>query len=288
MEYRNFGQTGMQLSNVALGGLLAHYEGAVGHPPPEEKRAIYLRALELGVNLFDLGYGDEVHIPDELKGSGGDHYFSLKVGAPPPDQLLVTVDKHLANIRRDAIDILRVHQPGYREVAGLAECVAKLKADGKVRSVCLIRHHLDAQEDYVANGPDLDADADLVIYNYVCRWQEAGLEKSLAAGRGVLIMKSLGGQWISWQDKATIDWEAADESVVAELSPRGEGIRGELPLVYPIVSGPWHELAEPGETVPSTERAISWVLDNPAVTSVLVAFASVAELEQGVGIEELV
>jgi len=37
MEYRKFGQTNMMLSTVGLGGLLAHYEGVSGHPPPEEK-----------------------------------------------------------------------------------------------------------------------------------------------------------------------------------------------------------------------------------------------------------
>ncbi len=118
MEYRRFGRTDLELSTIALGGLLAHYEGFVGHPPPGEK-----------------------------------------------------------------------HSP-------------------------------KGQQDYAANGPDPDADADLVIYNYVCRCQEAGLRKSLEAGTGVLVMKSLGGQWISWEDKAATDWEAADESRVIELSPR--------------------------------------------------------------------
>ena len=69
MEYREFGKTGMTLSTVGLGGLLAHYwEGESGHPPPEEKQQIYLQAAESGINLFDTGYGDEVHIPEELKG----------------------------------------------------------------------------------------------------------------------------------------------------------------------------------------------------------------------------
>ena len=79
-----------------------------------------------------------------------------------------------------------------------------------------------------------------------------------------------------------------EKSVVEELSPKGGGIRSELPLVYPIVSGPWHELADPGEVVPRTERAISWVLENQGVNSILVAFASVAELEEGIGVKELV
>ncbi|MDP6752035.1 MAG: hypothetical protein QGH37_34465, partial [Candidatus Poribacteria bacterium] len=109
MEYRCFGQTGMQLSAVALGGLLARYEGLCGQPSPEEKSRIYLRAAELGINLFDMGYGDEVYIPDELKGNHGGRYFSLKVGGPPPDRLEEIVDKHLLNLRRDTIDILRLH-----------------------------------------------------------------------------------------------------------------------------------------------------------------------------------
>jgi aryl-alcohol dehydrogenase-like predicted oxidoreductase len=288
MEYRKFGSTDMLLSSVGLGGLLAHYEGVNGHPPPEEKRRIYLRAAELGINLFDTGYGDEVHIPEELKGPKDDRYFSLKVGAPAAADLEALVDKHLTNLRRDSIDILRVHHYGYVGDAALAERIEELKKAGKVRSLCLIRHMLEDQESYAARGPESAADADLVIYNYVCRWQETGIEQAAAAGKGVLIMKALGGQWVSWQDKAQTDWDAVDESKVEELSPKGEGIRSELPLVYPIVSGPWHELAEPGEVVPRTERAVSWVLENKGVNSILVAFASVEELEEAVGVRELV
>ena len=135
MEYREFGQTGMRLSAVALGGLLAHYwEGESMHPPAEEKRRIYLRAAELGINLFDMGYGDEVHIPDELKGPGDDRHFSLKVGAPEADALEDMVDSHLRNVRREALDILRVHHYGYMEDEALRQRIAELKEAGKVRS----------------------------------------------------------------------------------------------------------------------------------------------------------
>ena len=288
MEYRKFGNTDMVLSAVGLGGLLAHYEGINGHPPPEEKRRIYLRAAELGINLFDTGYGDEVHIPEELKGLSEDRFFSLKVGAPAAEDLEGLVDKHLANLRRDAIDILRVHHYAFVGDTALAERVVQLKEAGKVRSLCLIRHMLADQEAYVERGPEEEADADLVIYNYVCRSQGPGIDLSAAAGKGVLIMKSLGGQWVSWEDKAKTDWSAAPESKVVELSPRGEGIRSELPLVYPIVSGPWSELAEPGEIVLRTERAVSWVLENKGVNTILIAFASVEELEEAVGVRELV
>ena len=81
----------------------------------------------------------------------------------------------------------------------------------------------------------------------------------------------------------TVGWSATDAEEVVRLAPLGEKIRGNLGLVYPIVNGPWQELCAPGETVPPTRRAIGWVQANPAVSSVLVAFASVAELEEGVG-----
>ena len=282
MEYRTFGQTGMKLSVVGIGGLLAHYEGVLGSEPPEEKRRIYLRAVELGVNLFDMGYGDEVHIPDELKGNRDDLHFALKLGGPPPQELPKLLEKHLKNLRRDYIDILRVHYSSYLEIDGLAEAIANLKSSGKIRALCLIRHDLPDQDIYVEKGPEPKADGDLVAYNYVYRYQEPGIAKAKEAGKGVLIMKALGGQWLSWEDMTTTDWAAANEETVVKLAV-SEHVKRYLELIYPIVSGPWYELAEPDETIPRTERAIRWVLKNSGVNSILVAVANVAELEVAVG-----
>ena len=280
MEYREFGQTGMRLSAVGLGGLLAHYwEGDSSHPPPEEKRRIYLRAAELGINLFDMGYGDEVHIPPELKGTKDDRYFSLKVGAPKAEDLEGIVDGHLADLRREAIDILRVHHYAYLEDERLRERIAELKRVGKVRALCLIRHFAKDQEAYLKRGPEEEADADLVIYNYVCRGQEPGIERATQAGKGVLIMKALGGQYLSWEHKNATDWTGATGETLIQLSPLGESIRHELELVYSFSAGPWRELAGRGESVARTGPAVSWVLNNRHVSCALVAVASTAELE---------
>ena len=280
MEYREFGTTGMRLSTVGLGGLLAHYwEGESGHPPPEEKQQIYLQAAESGINLFDTGYGDEVHIPQELKGYTQDRYFSLKVGSPTAANLEGIVDKHLVNLRRDAIDILRVHYYAYMKDNRLRAQIAALKQSGKVQSLCLIRHFQEDQENYAMRGPEQDADADLVIYNYVCRGQAPGIEHATKAGKGVLVMKALGGQYLSWEHKNCTDWTKATEETLVQLSPLGESIRSELELVYSFTAGPWHELAEPGERMARTGAAVSWVLQNLAVSSTLVAVASATELE---------
>ena len=214
------------------------------------KGRVYLRAAELGINLFDMGYGDEVYIPDELKGNHGGRYFSLKIGGPPPDRLEEIVEMHLLNLRRDAIDILRLHHLNYVEDEGLAEGVDQLKQAGKVRSVCLIRHCRQDQEAYAEHGPVLSTEADLVIYNYVCRWQEPGIRRSAEAGKAVLIMKALGGQWLAWADQTQEDWSRSTEETIVKLAPAGEKIRPDVRLIYPIVKGPWQELAEPGEDIP--------------------------------------
>jgi aryl-alcohol dehydrogenase-like predicted oxidoreductase len=279
MEYRPFGQTGLNLSVIGLGGLLAHYEGRFGRPSSEEKQCLYRRAAECGINLFDMGYGDEVDIPEELKGPRDDLHFALKAGAPPPDALPPLVERHLRNLRREALDILRLHYYAYREVAGLAEAVERLKQAGKVRALCLIRHLRADQEAYAAREPDPGADGDLVIYNYVCRWQEPGLALSGQAGQGVLIMKALGGQWLSWEAMTTADWSAATKETVIALAGAGEQARPDLELIYPIVAGPRRALAAPGEAAPTPPQALRWVLAHPSVTSILVAVANVAELE---------
>jgi len=207
--------------------------------------------------------------------------FSLKLGGPPPQELPNLVEKHLKNLRRDWIDILRVHHGSYLEINGLPEAIDKMKNSGKIRSLCLIRHDLPDQDTYVEKGPEPESDGDLVAYNYVYRYQEPGLAKAKEAGKGVLIMKALGGQWLSWEDMTTTDWTTANEETVVKLAV-SKHVQRYLDLIYPIVSGPWHELAEPGENIPRTEKAIRWVLKNPGVSSILVAVANVEELEAAV------
>ena len=267
---------------MGLGGYLAHaWEGREGIPSAEEKRRIYLRAAELGINLFDMGYGDEVHIPEELKGNRQDLYFSLKVGAPRAADLEGKVDKHLKNLHRDAIDILRVHHYGYATDSQLAEKVAELKHAGKVRSLCLIHH--EEGDPYAERGPLPEADADLVMYSYVHRKQEPGIEMSAEAGKGVLAMKALGGGYLSWEDKVRTDWTGGTLDTLVQVSALGEAARKE-PLAYDYTAGPWHELTGPEERIPGTDAAVRWVLKNQNVSSVLVGVASVEELEEILGL----
>jgi aryl-alcohol dehydrogenase-like predicted oxidoreductase len=218
-----------------------------------------------------------------MQGNREGLFFSLKVGAPTPAQMVEKIDKHLKHLRRDAIDILRVHQFAYAARPELVEKVSELRQAGKVRSLCLIRHTPEEQEAYAARGPDHDGDADLVIYNYVARGQEPGIEQSGSAGKGVLIMKALGGGTLGWKDKVLTDWTRASEETVSELAV-GEISSEFRKVVYNCCFGPWRELAAPGCEIPKTNAAVRWILRNKHVSSVLVAVANLEELEEALGV----
>lgn len=284
MNYRSFGDTGIAVSEIALGGLLARYEGVCGHPSAQVKERIYLEALERGITLFDMGYGDEIYIPDELKGNSDSHNFALKFTAPEPDRLRSVVQSHLRNLHRDAIDILRIHHKDFTSSDRLRANICALRKSGEIRSLCLIRHYLEDQQDYVESGPLEDADGDLVMYNYVCRWQSGGIDKAKDQDKGVLVMKSLGGQWIGWDEKVTPQWALTKKESLPEFAPKREKIAGNLDLIYPVSVGPWVELAEAGHDRPRTSAAVQWALQNPGVNSVLVAVSSVDELEEVLGV----
>ncbi|HCV25172.1 MAG TPA: hypothetical protein DGN59_17070, partial [Candidatus Latescibacteria bacterium] len=113
---------------------------------------------------------------------------------------------------------------------------------------------------------------------------EPGIARAAEQGKGVLIMKALGGQYLSWIHKNTTDWSAADQEALMQLSPLGESMRHEIDLVYSFSAGPWKDLAQPGEEVAQTGPAVAWVLKNQNVDTALVAVASVDELEMALSL----
>ena len=153
MELRRFGSTDMELSVLGLGGLLARYEGALGHPPPEEKRRIYLRAAELGINLFDTAadYSDsEAILGRALTDTPRDQYFVATKFSPTteadqggsiiaPQQVIESCERSLKRLRIEEIDVFQFHgvlPENYREcIDQLFPAAERLKTQGKIRFI---------------------------------------------------------------------------------------------------------------------------------------------------------
>lgn len=128
MTYRRCGRSGLKLPAVSLG--LWHNFGSVD--PPDEARAMVLRAFELGITHFDLAnnYGPEPGTAEEtfgriLRRDLADHrdelIISTKAGwrmwpGPYGDHgsrkyLLASLDQSLQRMQLEYVDIFYHHRP---------------------------------------------------------------------------------------------------------------------------------------------------------------------------------
>ena len=118
MEYTQLGRTGLTVSRAGFGG------GGIGQVwgPTNEQEAIAAvhRALELGVTFFDVApsYGDgkaEEALGKALEGRAESVVIATKVRLRADDMNDVgdavrrSVDASLRRLRRDAVDVLHVH-----------------------------------------------------------------------------------------------------------------------------------------------------------------------------------
>ena len=98
-------------------------------------------------------------------------------------------------------------------------------------------------------------------------------------------MKALGGQWIGWEDKSDRAWPGVPKEELIKYAPNERKIRKDTDFIYDLCGGPWHELAEPGESRPRTSAAMRWILENPGVSGILLAVASVEEMDEAFDIK---
>src|SRR4051794_28398516 len=117
MKQRTLGKTGLQVSELALGGLFVSSLGGEF----EDSKAAIQRALALGVNYIDTAPGyfnSEDVIGRSLEGVSTPYVLSTKLGGRPQpfqpqdkDCLMQSVEQSLKLLKRDYIDILMIHEP---------------------------------------------------------------------------------------------------------------------------------------------------------------------------------
>lgn len=150
MNYRNLGNTGLQVSVLSLG---ASSLGSVFRPIDEAEgiRTVH-EALDLGINLIDVSpyYGitrAETVLGKALKGIPRDRYLlATKVGRYGDDEfdfsaarVTRSVDESLARLGVETIDLIQCHDIEYGSLDQVVEetipALRRLQAAGKVRWV---------------------------------------------------------------------------------------------------------------------------------------------------------
>jgi aryl-alcohol dehydrogenase-like predicted oxidoreductase len=136
MKLRDFGATGMRVSEVGFGAW-GIGGAAYGSVQRQESLDALARAEELGCNLVDTAavYGDSEAILGEfLRGRRSRWLISTKYSAQP-EGMERTIEAQLKRLGTDVIDFYMVHWAPGRGEDELYEQLYKLKKSGKARAV---------------------------------------------------------------------------------------------------------------------------------------------------------
>jgi aryl-alcohol dehydrogenase-like predicted oxidoreductase len=281
MKKRVLGKTGLEVSELGLGGL---YVSSFGAEYEEGRRAI-LRALDLGVNYVDTapGYANsEEVIGKALQGVEAPYVLSTKLGGRPRpfrpqdrDCLMQSVETSLELLGRDTIDILMIHEPDrpgqydwwpdfeHYEDAPVIRLLQDLKAQGVVKAVGLGGTTAYEIVPIIETGL---FDVLLTAFNYSLLWREAEiavLPAATAQGMGIIIGSPL------QQGALARRYEEVETGARWLSPPRQEQFRA----LYGFAE-------ELQMTLP--ELALRFVISNPDITTTLTGARSAREVEQNV------
>ena len=299
MEYRPFGQTGLDVSVIGFG--CWEIGGGYGSIEVDDFNKAVDRALDLGINCFDTaeGYGmgaSERALGEALGRRREEAIVVSKFGMNYRDKpnlrdssrerVLASIDKTLKNLGTDWVDVYLVHWPDrntpFEETMNALEDVVR---DGKVRFVGLSNF----------KASEIDAcmqtrRIDVVQYGYHLfdrRMQREVFPYCAEHGIGVMAYGSLAFGLLSgtFTEETTFgadDWRSRaggnmmgmrlfDALFGAETFPRNLQAVEELKGIA----------ARYGRSLP--QLALRWGTSNPVVSTALVGCRNVTEVEDNVG-----
>jgi aryl-alcohol dehydrogenase-like predicted oxidoreductase len=293
VEYRPFGRTGVQVSNLTLGAMNF---GPAGNPDHEDGIRIIHRALDEGINVIDTadvysqGESEEV-VGKALEGRRDDVFLATKVhGQIGTDRnhrgnsrrwIAQAVEHSLRRLRTDWIDLYQVHRPepdtDFDETLG---ALSDLVRAGKIRYIGTSTYEPSAivegqwlaerrlRERVVAEQPP---------YSILAR----GIEREVLPvaqryGLAVIPWSPLAGGYLSGADLG--DWKSKraerfparyDPSLPANV-PKAEAVRQ------------LQELADQAG-LSLIHLALAFVLNHPAITSAIIGPRTSEHLESQLG-----
>jgi L-galactose dehydrogenase/L-glyceraldehyde 3-phosphate reductase len=152
MNYRRFGKTGLQVSQLVFGG--GFVGGLLIHQDDDTKRRAIRRTLDAGINWIDTapsyGKGQSEEALGWLLGEIDDKpYLSTKFALDTsrlgdiPGQIEQSLEQSLKRLQRDSVDLLQLHnriEPQVSDIAvtpehilgagGIADTLDRLRAQG--------------------------------------------------------------------------------------------------------------------------------------------------------------
>jgi len=154
MRYREFGNTGIKVSEIGFGAwAIGGNEHGNSYGPTEDKMSLeaVAKALELGCNFFDTadvygcGHSEEL-LGKALRSVRDRVVIATKVGGNfysgpgrqdfSPDYVRFAIEKSLQRLQTDYLDVYQLHNPPLKliERAETYAVLKELKREGKIRA----------------------------------------------------------------------------------------------------------------------------------------------------------
>ena len=299
MEYARCGKSGLKLPRVSL-GLWNNFGSVDRH---ENARNMLLTAFDLGVTHIDLAnnYGPRPGSAEEtlgrvldsdLRAHRDEMILTTKAGykmwdGPYGDwgsrkYLISSLDQSLKRMKVDYVDIFYHHRPDpntpLEETMG---ALADIVKQGKALYVGVSNYNAEmtAKAAYILEGMGVPLTIHQPRYNMLDRWVENG-EPSLCdvlqeRGIGAAVFSPLAQGLLTdrYLNGIPADSRAASPCVFLNESGVTEDVLSKVRRLNAIANAR-------GETM--AQLALAWVLENPAVTSVITGASRPEQIRQNV------
>ncbi|MGE0823003.1 MAG: aldo/keto reductase [Candidatus Binatia bacterium] len=298
MEYRPFGQTGMQVSAIGFGC----WEIGGGYGSIEEEQFVLAvnRALDLGINCFDTaeayGFGaSEQSLAKALGTRRKDAIVVTKFGigykeAPnfrdsSRQRILVSIEKSLKNLSTDYVDVYMVHWPDVNTpLDDTMRALDEVVKQGKARFVGISNFRLSQIEtsmrtrridvaQYCWNMFDRRMQQDIFPY---CQQHGIGV-----MAYGSLAYGLLTGTFTADTDFGTDDWRGRRGRMGAINLFQHLFGPDDFPKNLRVVEDLKGLAAKYNKSLP--QLALRWTLSNPVVSTALVGCRKPAEVDENSG-----
>jgi aryl-alcohol dehydrogenase-like predicted oxidoreductase len=290
MEYRQLGRTGLTVSEIGYGAWGIGASAWVGAREDESVMALH-RAIELGVTFIDTarGYGESERIVGGVLRDHPDVLVATKVPpkngiwpAPgglhpdetfPGDHIRASLETSLAASGLEAFDVLQFHVWSDEWVGkgDWLETIADLRQEGKIRffGVSINDYQPENALELVRSGT---VDTVQVIYN---AWHQQPEEHLLPAcaehGVGVIVRVAL--------DEGGLTGRITADSSFPDGDFRNRYFGGDRSAqVEQHVAALVADLGISTDELP--DLALRYVLDHPAVSTVIAGMRSVRNVER--------
>jgi aryl-alcohol dehydrogenase-like predicted oxidoreductase len=302
MEYRTLGNSGLRVSTISVGSVtFGENPAGIGGVQIAEARRIVDRVLDVGVNLLDTAdvYSSgeaETILGDVIKGRRERLLLATKVRLPtgtgPNDvglsrqHIVAGCEASLRRLGVEHIDLYQMHGwDGLTPLDETMEALDDLVRQGKVRYLGCSNYsawHV-VKAAAVADRRNLHRFVSHQIY-YSLIGREAEYElipAGIDQGVGTLVWSPLAGGLLSGKYRRGQEAPAGARHTLEWNEPP----IGDWEFVYDVVAAIADVAAARGAT--PAQVALSYLLDKPGVTSLIVGVRSQAQLEDNLAAADL-